>query len=241
MSIKPAAGMEAMKADMAGAAACAGAVLACARRNSPAAVTAVLAIAENATGAASYRPGDVLRMLSGRTVEVVDTDAEGRLVLADALAFARALRPRAILDVATLTGSIVTALGHHRAGLFGNDDSLRDAVLAAGEAVGEPLWPMPIGQRHREDLASDIADLRHCLPAGGGGPGWFARFLPDACHAAAFLRDFAAPGDAEGAGRTSPGRISTSPEWTSGRRTTRPAPIPCHPAPPASEPASWTG
>jgi leucyl aminopeptidase len=164
ISIKPAAGMEAMKADMAGAAACAGAILALA-----------------------------LRMGSGLTVEVVDTDAEGRLVLADALHHARGLHPRAILDLATLTGSIVSALGHQRAGLFGNDDGLRDAVLAAGEAVGEPLWPMPIGTRHREDLASEIADLRHCLPPGGGAGGWAGKFLPDACHAAAFLRDFAAP------------------------------------------------
>ena len=197
ISIKPAAGMEAMKADMAGAAACAGAILSLALRDSPAAVTAVLAIAENATGADSYRPGDVLRMASGLQVEVVDTDAEGRLVLADALHHARGLRPRAILDLATLTGSIVTALGHQRAGLFGNDERLRDAVMAAGEAVGEPLWPMPIGARHREDLASDIADLRHCLPPGGLGPGWAGRFLPDACHAAAFLREFAAPDEGE--------------------------------------------
>ncbi|MCR0983425.1 leucyl aminopeptidase family protein [Roseomonas populi] len=193
VSIKGAAGMEAMKADMAGAAACAGAILALALRDSPAPATAVLAIAENMTDADSYRPGDVLRMASGLTVEVVDTDAEGRLVLADALHHARGLNPAAILDLATLTGSIISALGHHRAGLFGNDDALRDAAMAAGEAVGEPLWPMPIGRRHREDLASEIADLRHCLPPGGGGPGWAGKFLPDACHAAAFLRDFAAP------------------------------------------------
>ncbi|WP_458095856.1 leucyl aminopeptidase family protein [Roseomonas sp. WA12] len=193
ISIKPAAGMEAMKGDMAGAAACGGAMLTLALRDSPAPAVAVLAIAENATGADSYRPGDVLRMGSGLTVEVVDTDAEGRLVLADALHHARGLGPCAILDLATLTGSIVSALGHQRAGLFGNDEGLRDAVMAAGDAVGEPLWPMPIGAKHRADLASEIADLRHCLPAGGGGGGWAGRFLPDACHAAAFLRDFAAP------------------------------------------------
>jgi leucyl aminopeptidase len=193
ISIKPAAGMEAMKADMAGAAACAGAILTLALRGSPAPAVAVLAIAENATGADSYRPGDVLRTASGLTVEVVDTDAEGRLVLADALHHARGLKPRAIIDLATLTGSIVSALGHHRAGLFGNDPALRDAAMAAGDAVGEPLWPMPIGERHRTDLASEIADLRHCLPVGGGGGGWAGKFLPDACHAAAFLREFAAP------------------------------------------------
>ncbi|MDT8331611.1 leucyl aminopeptidase family protein [Roseomonas gilardii] len=186
ISIKPAAGMEEMRADMAGAAACAGAMLALAARGSRTPAAAVLALAENAVGAASFRPGDMVRTLSGRTVEVVDTDAEGRMVLADALTHAvSALRPRAVIDLATLTGSIVTALGHHRAGLFGNDDTLRDAVLAAGEAVGEPLWPMPIGAAHREDLRSDIADLRQCWPGGTGRRG-----IPDACHAAAFLREF---------------------------------------------------
>ena len=184
ISIKGATGMEAMRADMAGAAACAGAMLALARRRCPCPAVAVLAIAENATGSASYRPGDVLRMLSGRTVEVVDTDAEGRLVLADALHLAvTRFRPQALLDLATLTGSVVTALGHHRAGLFGNDAALGAAVTAAGEMVGERLWPLPIGERHRADLLSDIADLRQCVPAGKGPQ-------PDASHAAAFLREF---------------------------------------------------
>ncbi len=189
VSIKPAAGMEEMRADMAGAAACAGAMLALALRGSPAPAAAVLALAENAVGAASYRPGDVLRTLSGRTVEVLDTDAEGRLVLADALHYAATrLAPRAIVDVATLTGSIVTALGHHRAGLFGTQSALAAQLAAAGEAVGDLVWPMPIGERHREDLRSDIADLRQCAPHGSGA--WGGRFLPDACHAAAFLREF---------------------------------------------------
>lgn len=184
ISIKGAAGMEAMRADMAGAAACAGAMLALARRNSPCPAIAVLAIAENATSGMAYRPGDVLRMMNGTSVEVVDTDAEGRLVLADALHFAaRRFRPQALLDLATLTGSVVTALGHHRAGLFGNDAALGAAVTAAGEVVGEKLWPLPIGGRHREDLKSDIADIKQCMPAGRGPQ-------PDASHAAAFLREF---------------------------------------------------
>ncbi|HUZ63490.1 MAG TPA: leucyl aminopeptidase family protein [Acetobacteraceae bacterium] len=182
IGIKPADRMWEMRADMAGAAACAGAMLALARRRSPAAAVAVMALAENATGGASYRPSDVLRSYAGRTVEVVDTDAEGRLVLADALAFAAArFRPRAMIDLATLTGSIVTALGHERAGLFGNDDALARQVEDAGAAVGEPVWRMPIGAAHRADLDSDIADLRHCVPG---------RMQPDACHAAAFLREF---------------------------------------------------
>lgn len=189
VSVKPAAGMEQMRADMAGAAACAGAMLALARRNSPCPAVALLAIAENALDARSYRPGDVLRMASGRTVEVLDTDAEGRLVLADALHLAaQRHKPLALLDVATLTGSVVVALGHHRAGLFGTDAALLTAVAAAGESVGELLWPLPIGERHRDDLRSDIADLRQCAPAGSGA--WGGRLLPDASHAAAFLREF---------------------------------------------------
>jgi leucyl aminopeptidase len=183
ISIKPAAGMEGMRGDMAGAAAAAGAILALALRNSPAPAIAVLPIAENAIGAASYRPGDVLRSFSGKTIEVVDTDAEGRLILADALAWtARQHKPRAMIDLATLTGSIVTALGHHHAGLFDNDAGLAAKLADAGRDSGETVWRMPIGEGHRRDLDSTIADLRHCLPG---------RMQPDACHGAAFLREFA--------------------------------------------------
>nr|WP_277613567.1 M17 family metallopeptidase [Neoroseomonas marina] len=186
VSIKGAEGMEEMRADMAGAAACVGAMLALARRKSPAPAVAVLAIAENATGARSYRPGDVIRTASRRTVEVIDTDAEGRLVLADALHHAtHRFRPRAVIDLATLTGAAITALGHHRAAIFGTDAALMAAAAAAGEAVGEPLWPMPIGDRHREDLVSDIADLKQCAAGDEHGS-----LQPDACHAAAFLREF---------------------------------------------------
>ena len=181
ISIKPADGLWEMRADMAGAAACAGAMLALALRGSPAPAIAVLALAENATGAASYRPGDVLRMLSGMTVQVVDTDAEGRLVLADALAYAARQNPAAIIDLATLTGSIVAALGHERAGLFGRDDALAEAVCRAGAAVGERVWRMPTAESHRRALDSDIADIKHCVDGRGH---------PDAGQAAAFLREF---------------------------------------------------
>jgi leucyl aminopeptidase len=179
--IKPADDMWEMRADMAGAAACAGAMLALALRKSPAPAIAVLALAENATGAASYRPGDVLRHASGTTIEVVDTDAEGRLVLADALGWVLREKPAAIIDLATLTGSVVAALGHEMAGLFSNDDALADAVSGAGRAVGEPVWRLPIDASHGEELRSDIADLRHCSPKRG---------QPDASQAAAFLREF---------------------------------------------------
>ena len=183
LCVKPAQGMWEMRADMAGAAACAGAMLALALRKSPAPAVAVLALAENALGADAYRPGDVLRLFSGTTVEIIDTDAEGRLVLADALAWAAAmLRPQAMIDLGTLTGSIVTALGHHMAGLFASDDVLAAHVAAAGAAVDERAWRMPLAPGYRDALDSDIADLRQC---GEGRP------APDACHAAAFLREFA--------------------------------------------------
>ena len=182
VSIKPAAGMWDMRADMAGAAACAGAMLALALRRAPTPAVAVLALAENAVGGAGYRPSDVIRTYDGTTVEVVDTDAEGRMALADALGWTVTnLRPRAVVDLATLTGSIVVALGHERAGLFASDDRLADALLAAGDAVGEPVWRMPIGASHEEALESDIADFRQCSPAPK---------QPDACIAAAFLRHF---------------------------------------------------
>ncbi len=179
--VKPAHKMWEMRADMAGAASCAGAMLALARRRAVAPAIAVLALAENAVGAASYRPGDVLRMFNGSTVQVVDTDAEGRLVLADALAFAVREKPRAVIDLATLTGSIAVALGHLTAGVFSNDPVLAAAASAAGAAVDEPVWHMPIGETHRRALDSDIADIKHCVDGKG---------QPDACQAAAFLREF---------------------------------------------------
>lgn len=183
LCIKPADRMWEMRADMAGAAACAGAMLSLALRGSPSPAVAVLALAENAIGADSYRPGDVLVSHSGKTVEVVDTDAEGRLVLADALSYAlQRLRPAALIDLATLTGSTITALGHEMAGMFTNDPALAAHTAAAGRQVGELVWRMPISEAHRSDLDSDIADLRHCTAG---------RLQPDACHAAAFLREFA--------------------------------------------------
>jgi leucyl aminopeptidase len=182
VDIKPAEGMWEMRADMAGAAAAAGAMLALARRRSPAPAVAVLGLVENMIGAAAQRPSDVVRAVDGTTIEVIDTDAEGRLVLADCLAWTRrALRPAAMIDLATLTGSIVVALGHHRAGLFASDGALAAQLAAAGEAVDEKLWPMPLDEAYAEALKSDIADVKNCVAE---------RFQPDACHAAAFLKRF---------------------------------------------------
>jgi leucyl aminopeptidase len=182
ISIKPADRMWDMRGDMAGAAVCAGAMLALARRGSSAPVTAVLALAENMIGGSAYRPGDVIRSHAGLTVEIVDTDAEGRLVLADALSFAIArLKPRAIVDLATLTYSVVVALGQEMAGLYANDAVLAANLAAAGRAVGEPVWRLPMTEAQRESLASDIADIKQCL----NGP-----YLADASLAAAFLSRF---------------------------------------------------
>jgi len=181
ISIKHADKMWEMRADMAGAAACAGAIFALALRKSPCPALAILPLAENTTGAASYRPGDVLKLFSGKTVEIIDTDAEGRLVLADALAYALGEKPLAIIDLATLTGSIVVALGNEMAGSFGNDPSLAASAAASGAAIGENLWRMPITEADRRALDSDIADIKQCSPE---------RMQPDASHAAAFLREF---------------------------------------------------
>ena len=182
ISIKPADRMWDMRGDMAGAAACAGAVLALARRRSPAPVIAVLPLAENMTGGDAYRPGDVIRSHHGLTVEIIDTDAEGRLILADALSFAIArFKPRAVIDLATLTYSVAVALGQEMAGLYANDTLLAANLAAAGLAAGEPVWRLPVTDGQREQLASDIADIRQCL----NGP-----LLPDAGLAAAFLSRF---------------------------------------------------
>ncbi len=186
VSIKPAAGLWEMRGDMAGAAACAGAMLSLALRRCPAPAVAVLPLAENLLGASSYRPGDVLRTYEGTTVEIVDTDAEGRLILADALAWTvENLRPQAMVDLATLTGSVITALGHVMAGLFAPDNAvcgvLAAHVAAAGAAVGERVWRLPIGDPLPDALLSDIADVRQCS---------LAPQVPDAMHAAAFLRRF---------------------------------------------------
>ncbi|GAA0581054.1 leucyl aminopeptidase family protein [Caenispirillum bisanense] len=187
LSLKPADGMERMKGDMGGAAAVLGAVHALAAMQAACPVVGVLAIAENMPGGDALRPGDILRACNGLTVEVVDTDAEGRLVLADAIAHATAARrPRAVVDVATLTGAVVTSLGRHMGGLFCSDAALATALRALGDGVGEPLWPLPLDPALDDDLRSDVADLLQCAPAG--------RFLPDALHAARFLSRFVPAG-----------------------------------------------
>lgn len=183
LCLKPPPGMEEMKGDMGGAAAVAGTLRALAEAKAPVNVTGVVALAENMPAGDSYRPGDVLRSHKGLTVEVVDTDAEGRMVLADALSWGCATEnPARVVDLATLTGSIVTALGRHTAGLFCRDDALSKALEAAGAATDEPLWRLPLTDWFDDVLDSPIADLRQCAPAGP--------LLSDALHAARFLSHF---------------------------------------------------
>jgi leucyl aminopeptidase len=158
VSIKPAQGMWEMKVDMAGAAAMAATMLAVAAIAPAVAVTAYLPMVENMPSGSAYRPGDVLTMRNGKTVEVLNTDAEGRLILADAIARACEDRPDYLLEASTLTGGQVVALGKRISGVMG-DPQLCQAVKAAGEAVGEPAWPMPLPDEIRKVMESDIADL----------------------------------------------------------------------------------
>ncbi|ACI52781.1 Leucyl aminopeptidase [Gluconacetobacter diazotrophicus PA1 5] len=167
ISIKPAAGMEEMKTDMAGAAAVVGLMAALAGRGARVNVVGAVGLVENMLAGNAQRPGDVVRTLSGQTVEVINTDAEGRLVLADVLWYVQGrFKPRLMVDLATLTGAIVVSLGHGHAGLFSNDDALAGHLLAAGEETGELLWRMPLSDSYREQIKSDIADLKNV----GGRP-----------------------------------------------------------------------
>jgi leucyl aminopeptidase len=180
ISIKPNAGMREMKTDMAGGAAVLAALDIVARLQLPVAVTAVVPAAENAVSGSSYRPADVVRHVGGRTTEVLNTDAEGRMVLADALAYARLeLGATALVDVATLTGAMKVALGTRTAGLFASSDGLADALRAAAVRAGEPVWRMPLLEEYRDLLDSPVADANNAP----GNPG--------ATTAALFLRPFA--------------------------------------------------
>lgn len=178
ISIKPGSGMWRMKTDMSGAAAVTATVLSLARSRAPVHVIAISGLAENMPSGTAARPGDVVRAHNGRTIEILNTDAEGRMVLADAVSYAeRRFRPAVIVDVATLTGAIVTALGSQYAGLFSRSDPLAQQLLAAGQATGEDLWRMPLHSRYAEALKSPIADTRDIGEGGGPGAGLGAHFI----------------------------------------------------------------
>ena len=169
ISIKPAAGMEAMKWDMGGAGAVVGALKALARRGAKANIVGICGLVENMPSGNAQRPGDVVTTMSGQTVEVINTDAEGRLVLADALAYAqRNFKPSTIIDLATLTGAILVSLGHEWAGLFGNDEDLAGELLRAAEKSGDKLWRMPLAEAFDRLIDSPIADMKNVGPREGG-------------------------------------------------------------------------
>jgi len=180
ISIKPSGGMEEMRYDMCGAAATIGLMAAIARtRPKGVRVIGIVGAAENMPGGSAYRPGDVVTTGSGKTIEVINTDAEGRVVLADALHLATLKKPDAIIDMATLTGAIVVALGHDAAGLFCRDDSLRERLVKASARTGEQLWPMPTYESYAEAVKSNWADIRNSTGREAGS-----------CTAAAFLFNF---------------------------------------------------
>ena len=169
ISIKPAAGMEAMKWDMGGAGAVVGALKALALRKAKTNIVGICGLVENMPGGNAQRPGDVVTTMSGQTVEVINTDAEGRLVLADAVTYVqRNFKPSAIIDLATLTGAILISLGHEWAGLFSNNEDLAGKLLAAGEESGDKLWRMPLGEPFDRLIDSPIADMKNVGPREGG-------------------------------------------------------------------------
>jgi leucyl aminopeptidase len=178
ISLKPGAGMWEMKADMSGAANIMGALLSLAKSKAPVNVIGVAALSENMPGSNAQRPGDVVRTMSGKTIEILNTDAEGRLVLADANEYIVAnKKPGALINMATLTGSIVAALNDEYAGLFSRDDRLAAAIAAAGTATGEEVWRMPLHKNYLDDMKSDIADIKNVVEGGGPGAGLGATFV----------------------------------------------------------------
>lgn len=181
LSIKPADRMEEMVWDKCGGMAVIGAMHAISALRPRHNVVAIFASAENLTGPDAYRPGDIVTVYDGKRIEINNTDAEGRVVLADAIGYARkAFKPSAIIDLATLTGACVVALGETTAGLWSTSDALRDRLLAAGEKAGEGYWPMPLLPEHEERIKSDVALIKNSSGRAGG-----------ACTAAAFLKTFA--------------------------------------------------
>jgi leucyl aminopeptidase len=180
ISIKPAENMDRMKDDMAGGAAVTAAMRALAKLDAPCRVIGVIPTTENMPGGRAMRPGDVVRGASGKTVEILNTDAEGRLILGDALWYAAEQGATHLIDVATLTGACVVALGRNVSGLFGNDEAWIETVRDAAARAGDRVWPMPIYEEAKEQIRSEIADMVNTGGRAGG-----------AVTAAAFLREFA--------------------------------------------------
>jgi leucyl aminopeptidase len=168
ISIKPAENMDRMKDDMAGGAAVLGAIRNAAALKLPLNIVGLLPVTENMPGGRAYKPGDVLRTMSGQTIEVLSTDAEGRLILSDALSYACTYKPAVIVDIATLTGACSIALGTEAIGMLGTDDRFKQRMRAAGEKTGERVWEMPLWEEYYEQIKSDIADMKNAGGRAGG-------------------------------------------------------------------------
>jgi leucyl aminopeptidase len=178
ISIKPAAGMGEMKWDMAGSAVVIGLIRLLAARKAKVNAVGVVGLVENMPSGTAQRPGDIVTSMSGQTIEVLNTDAEGRLVLADAMWYCQdRFKPRLMIDLATLTGAIIVALGHHNAGLFTNDDELASRLTEAGKAVGEEVWRLPLADAYDRDIDSDAADVKNIGGGRAGGSITAAQFL----------------------------------------------------------------
>jgi len=181
ISLKPGAEMDEMKFDMGGAASVLGTLEAVAALKAKVNLVGIIPATENMPDGRAVKPGDVVKSLSGQTIEILNTDAEGRLILCDALTYAERFKPAAVVDIATLTGACVIALGHHRSGLFSADDGLAGELLAAGEAAADPAWRMPVDEEYDEGLKSNFADMANIAGRAGG-----------AITAAMFLKRFTA-------------------------------------------------
>ncbi|HKJ18030.1 MAG TPA: leucyl aminopeptidase [Xanthomonadales bacterium] len=175
ISLKPGANMDQMKYDMCGAAGVLGAFLSCAKLDLPINLVCIVPAVENMPDGDAYRPGDVLTSMSGKTIEVLNTDAEGRLILCDALTYAERFNPRHVIDAATLTGACVVALGHHASGLMSNDDELAGALVAAGDRCMDRAWRLPIWEEYMSQLETPFADMKNVggMPAGAITAGCF--------------------------------------------------------------------
>jgi leucyl aminopeptidase len=183
ISLKPGAAMDEMKFDMCGAAAVLGTTLAAIEAKLPVNLVALVAAAENMPSGKASRPGDVVKSLSGQTIEILNTDAEGRLVLCDTLTYAERYKPKVVIDVATLTGACIVALGSHASGLFANDDTLAKALLEAGEFIWDRAWQMPVWDDYQQSLKSNFADMANIGGRDGGA-------IVAACFLSRFTRDF---------------------------------------------------
>ncbi len=178
ISIKPAAGMGEMKWDMAGSAVVIGLMRLLAARNANIDAVGIVGLVENMPSGTAQRPGDIVTSMSGQTIEVLNTDAEGRLVLADAMWYCQdRFKPRLMIDLATLTGAVIVALGHHRAGLFANDDELAERLTAAGKLVGEEVWRLPLADSYDREIDSDAADVKNIGGGRAAGSITAAQFL----------------------------------------------------------------